>query len=105
MRYQNIQAPKRIRMDPLPWGLVPFRAELLRLWPELRGSVKRKDWHHHHGPFGNEHAMDFHILLTGPLKSRSNWEYSERFVHHHVKILHLRQTIVGGRYLGRRNRS
>ena len=84
-----------------PQGLVPFRTELLRLWPELWVVVKNKEWHHHCRPFGNEHPIDFHILLTDPLKSTSNWEYSESFIQHHVKILHLYQSLVGGRRLGR----
>ena len=99
MRVIRIRSEQLDQEGPLPWGLVPFRTELLRLWPELWVSVKHRDWHRHRCPFGNGHPMDFHILLTEPIKSNSNWKHSESLIHHHVKILHLCQDIIGRRYL------
>ena len=96
-----MQAPRRMRVGVSSPGSVPFGTELLRLWPELWVVVKHEERHHHCCPFGNGHPVDFHILLTDPLKSPSNWKHSQSLIHHHVKILHLHQGIVGGRGLGK----
>lgn len=74
---------------------VPFRFELIRIWPQIGIPLEGKDRDDDDGPFGNGHSLDLHRGLGDSLQSIANRVEPHGLIDHHVQVLHLHQSLIG----------